>query len=75
MNRLIERTIMASGTRQAADMRAYVRYAEKDLPVVWTPTSVGTFAGGGGTLIGRKIGGYTANALGVLTPEDWYLTK
>jgi peptide/nickel transport system substrate-binding protein len=75
MDRLINRTITGSAAHQAANMNAYVRYAEKDLPVIWEPTSIGTFGSSAGTLINRRIGGYAANALGFLTPEDWYLTK
>jgi peptide/nickel transport system substrate-binding protein len=75
MDRLINKTITDSAAHEAANMNAFVRYAEKDLPVVWGPTSIGTFGASAGTLVDRKIGGYAANALGFVTPEDWYLTK
>ena len=44
-------------------------------PVLFGPTSVGTFGGVAATLIDKHLGGYTANALGFMSPEDWYLTK
>ena len=47
----------------------------QQLPVVFGPTSVGTFQGDAGTVVSTKLGGYAANALGWMTPEDWYFTK
>jgi peptide/nickel transport system substrate-binding protein len=75
MNALINKTITSSAAAETGNMKAFVNYTEKELPVVWGPTSVGTFIPSAGTLISNKIGGYTANALSWLSPEDWYLTK
>jgi peptide/nickel transport system substrate-binding protein len=59
----------------AAAMAKFVKYTEDQLPVVFEPTSIGTFGASAGTIISNKLGGYEANALGWLTPEQWYLTK
>jgi peptide/nickel transport system substrate-binding protein len=75
MDALINKTITSSAAAEATNMKAFVSYTEKELPVVWGPTSVGTFIPSAGTLISSKIGGYSANALSWLSPEDWYLTK
>ncbi len=75
MDRLINNTITSSAADEPSNMRAYARYAATQLPVVWEPNEVGTFVAGSGTLIDRKLGGYTANALGFVTPENWYLTQ
>jgi peptide/nickel transport system substrate-binding protein len=59
----------------ASAMATFVKYTEDQLPVVFGPTSIGTFGASAGTIISNKLGGYEANALGWLTPEQWYLTK
>jgi len=43
--------------------------------VLFGPTSIGTYQGDAGTLVNSKLGGYAANALGLMNPEDWYFTK
>ena len=73
MDSLINSTIVGSNT--VAGMKAFNQYAESQLPVVWGPTSIGTFGASAGTLVSGKLGGYTANAFGNLVPEQWYLTK
>ena len=73
MDSVINQTI--GGKDSQATMKAFNTYASQQLPVVWGPTSVGTFGASAGTLISKKLGGYTANAFGNLTPEQWYLTK
>jgi peptide/nickel transport system substrate-binding protein len=75
MNKLVKDSIVASQSQEAGAMAKFVNYAETQLPVVFEPTSIGTFGASAGTLISNKIGGYAANALGWLSPEDWYLTK
>ncbi len=76
MNKLIaETTTLQNPAKWTAAMKAFVKYAETSLPVVFEPTSIGTFGASAGTLISNKLGGYTANALGFMTPEYWYLTK
>jgi peptide/nickel transport system substrate-binding protein len=76
MNKLIDQTITAPESQEAAAMQRYVSYTEKQLPVVFVPASVGAWGfPTAGTLIDSKLGGFTANAFGFLNPEDWYLTK
>jgi peptide/nickel transport system substrate-binding protein len=75
MNTLIDNTITSPAAKEQSAMKAYVKYAETSLPVVWTPTPIGTFTSSAGTLISKKLGGYAANAFGWLSPEDWYMTK
>jgi peptide/nickel transport system substrate-binding protein len=75
MDKLVKATITAQPAQEKADMAKFVRYTESQLPVVFEPTSIGTFGSSAGTLVDAKIGGYAANALGWMTPEDWYLTK
>jgi peptide/nickel transport system substrate-binding protein len=43
--------------------------------VVFGPTSIGTYAGDAGVLVAKNLGGYAANALGLMNPEDWYFTR
>ncbi len=73
MDSLINQTIVGSDTVKG--MKAFYDYAATNLPVVWEPTSIGTFGASAGTIISSKLGGYTANAYGNLVPEQWYLTK
>jgi peptide/nickel transport system substrate-binding protein len=76
MDRLVERTLTATSSQEAAAVDAYVRYTSEQVPVVWMPQSVGAYGTPtAGQLIDRKLGGFAANAAGVLTPENWYLTK
>jgi peptide/nickel transport system substrate-binding protein len=75
MNKLIQDTISGPAADETTALANFVKYAETQLPVVFEPTSIGTFGASAGTLISSKLGGYTANALGFMTPEYWYLTK
>jgi len=75
MNKLIQDTISGPAADETTALANFVKYAETQLPVVFEPTSIGTFGASAGTLISNKLGGYTANALGFMTPEYWYLTK
>ncbi|MBO0768663.1 MAG: hypothetical protein J2O48_08280, partial [Solirubrobacterales bacterium] len=72
---LIRQTIYGPQKSEAQALTNYANYMAKTLPVVWGPTSIGSYVAGGGTLVSNKLGGYTANAYGYLEPEDWYLTK
>jgi peptide/nickel transport system substrate-binding protein len=72
---LIQQTIFGPDSGEKAALSAYAAYMEQQLPVVFGPTSIGTYAGDGGTLVSAKLGGYAANALGMMNPEDWYLTR
>ena len=72
---LITKTITGPASSEASALTTYANYMSQQLPVVYGPTSIGTFQGDAGTLISSKLGGYAANALGFMNPEDWYLTK
>jgi peptide/nickel transport system substrate-binding protein len=73
--RLIDATITGPAAQESQALTDYDKYMEKVLPVVFGPTSIGTYQGDAGTLVARNLGGYAANALGWMTPEDWYFTK
>lgn len=76
MTRLVDRTLTAPPARERGAMRAYARYAERQLPVVYQPASLDTFgSASAGTVTSRRLGGYTANAYGIITPQFWYLTR
>jgi peptide/nickel transport system substrate-binding protein len=75
MDKLIGDTITGPAADENTAMANFVKYSETSLPVVFEPTSIGTFGASAGTLISNKLGGYTANALGWMNPEFWYLTK
>ena len=75
MNRLIEDVITASPGAFSKAMARIVAYAQREAPAVFVPTSVGTFVPSAGTLVSKKLGGYTANTAGTLEPQYWYLTK
>ena len=75
MDSLVNKTETVPQSGFASAMSAFVKYTETQLPVVFEPTSIGTFGASAGTLISSKLGGYSANALGWMTPEFWYLTK
>ena len=72
---LIKQTVFGPDSGETAALSAYAAYMEQQLPVAFGPTSIGTYQGDGGTLISDKLGGYAANALGMMNPEDWYLVK
>jgi hypothetical protein len=48
---------------------------ETQVPVLYGPTSIGSYQGDGGTLVSSKLGGYIPNVYSSMTPENWYLTK
>jgi peptide/nickel transport system substrate-binding protein len=72
---LINQTITAAPSQENSILVEYAKYVGENDPVIFGPTSVGTFGGVAATLVSSKLGGYTANALGFMSPEDWYLTK
>ena len=74
-NQLIAATLTAPPSSFQQAMVSYVTYIEQQAPVVWGPTSIGTYQGDAGTLVAKNLGGYAANALGFMNPEDWYFTK
>lgn len=71
--KLIQQVTVAPNATQA--LSKYAENVERMVPVVFGPTSIGTYAGDAGVLVSKKLGGYAANALGMMNPEDWYLTK
>jgi peptide/nickel transport system substrate-binding protein len=72
---LIQQTVFGPDSGEKAALSAYAAYMEQQLPVAFGPTSIGTYQGDAGTLVSAKLGGYAANALGMMNPEDWYLVK
>jgi len=72
---LIQATITDPPSEEEQALVAYDHYIATQVPVVWGPTSIGTYAGDAGTLVAKNLGGYAANALGFMNPEDWYFTK
>jgi peptide/nickel transport system substrate-binding protein len=75
MTQLIRASITAHAGGEATALAAYDNYAEQQLPVVFEPTQIGTYSSDAGTLVSTKLGGYAANALGLMNPEDWYFTR
>jgi len=74
-NSLITATITGPAANEKQALTAYAQYIEQQVPVVFGPTSIGTYQGDAGTLVAKNLGGYAANALGYMNPEDWYFTK
>ena len=75
MSTLIDGTITAPSTSESSALAQYANYVGAQVPVVFAPTSIGTYQGDAGTLVDSKLGGYAANSLGLMNPEDWYFTK
>jgi len=75
MTKLINATITAPLSKESSALATYANYVSQVDPVIFGPTSVGTFGGYAATLVDKKLGGYTANALGFLEPQYWYFTK
>ena len=75
MSSLIGATITGPLAQEPQALATYDTYVSTQVPVVFGPTSVGTYAGDAGTVVDSKLGGYAANALGLMNPEDWYFTK
>jgi peptide/nickel transport system substrate-binding protein len=75
LTQLITQTIVGPLAQENQALTNYATYVGQTDPVIFGPTSVGIYGGVAATLIDKKLGGYTANALGFMSPEDWYLTK
>jgi len=75
MTSLITQTIEGPLANESAALTAYAQYAGQQDPVIFGPTQVGTYGGNAATLVDKKLGGYSANALGFLQPQYWYFTK
>jgi peptide/nickel transport system substrate-binding protein len=72
---LIARTITGPKAQESQALTTYAQAVAHNLPVVFEPTSIGTWQAGGGTMVAKNLGGYSASAMALLTPEDWYFTK
>ena len=72
---LIQATVTGPASRERSALAAYAQYITQQLPVVFEPTLIGTYGGFAGTLVAKNLGGYAANALGFMNPEDWYFTR
>ncbi len=72
---LIDATITGPAGQERQALAAYAQYMEQQVPVVFGPTSIGTYQADAGTIVAKNLGGYAANALGFMTPENWYFTK
>jgi peptide/nickel transport system substrate-binding protein len=75
MTQLITATITGPIAQEDKALADYANYAAQQDPVIFGPTSVGTYGGNAATLVDKKLGGYSANALGFLQPQYWYFTK
>lgn len=75
MTQLISQTITGPLSKEDSALSTYAAYAGQQDPVIFGPTSVGTFLGAAATLVDKHLAGYAANALGFLQPQYWYFTK
>ncbi len=75
MPSLISATITGPLAQESSALATYDNYASTQVPVVYGPTSIGSYQGSAGVVVNSKLGGYAANALGLMNPEDWYFTK
>ncbi len=75
MVRLITATITGHASHETSALEAYAQYVTRQLPVLFGPTQIGTYINDAGTLVAKNLGGYAANALGLVNPEDWYFTN
>jgi peptide/nickel transport system substrate-binding protein len=75
MTSLIGQTITGPQASESQALATYASYVGEQDPVIFGPTSVGTYEGDAGTVVSKKLAGYSANALGFLEPQFWYFTK
>jgi peptide/nickel transport system substrate-binding protein len=76
MTQLIANTITGPLSAENSAITAYSQYVGQQLPVIFQPTTVGSYGSGyAAQVIDSKLGGYAANSLGLMNPEDWYFTK
>jgi peptide/nickel transport system substrate-binding protein len=75
MTNLIKQTITAPADKVSSVMTQYAKYAGEQDPVIYGPTSIGSYGAGASVVVDKKLGGYAANALGFVFPEGWYFTK
>ena len=72
---LLTATITGPVSREKQALTTYALYITRHLPVIFGPTRIGTYDADAGTLVAKNLGGYAANALGLMNPEDWYFTR
>jgi peptide/nickel transport system substrate-binding protein len=75
MSHLIAGTITGPVANESSAVATYANYVSQQVPVVFGPTSLGTYGAGAGVVVDKRLGGYAANALGFLTPEDYYFVR
>jgi peptide/nickel transport system substrate-binding protein len=75
MAQVINQTITAPASQVSNAMTNYAKYVGEQSPVIFGPTSVGSYGAVAGDVVDKKLGGYTSNALGFVFPEGWYFTK
>lgn len=75
MTSLIQATITGPLSQEDKALSTYANYVAQQDPVIFGPTSVGTYGGNAAVVVDKKLGGYAANALGFLYPQYWYFTK
>lgn len=75
VTQLIAATITGPASQEAQALTTYAQYISRHLPVIFGPTRIGTYEADAGTLVAKNLGGYAANALGFMNPEDWYFTR
>jgi peptide/nickel transport system substrate-binding protein len=75
MTTLVKDTITGPLSQENAALTNFGNFAAQQVPVIYGPTSIGTYGAAAGIVIDKKLGGYAGSALGFLTPEDYYFTK
>jgi len=75
MTALIGETITGPEANESTALTNYASYVGQQDPVIFGPTSVGSYGGYAATLTDKKLAGYSANALGFLEPQYWSFTK
>jgi peptide/nickel transport system substrate-binding protein len=75
MTQLINATITGPLSQENSALTAFNDYTGQQVPVVFGPTGIGTYGSAAANVVDKKLGGYSASALGFLTPEDYYFVK
>ncbi|MDA8391906.1 MAG: ABC transporter substrate-binding protein [Actinomycetota bacterium] len=74
-DRLIALTHTASASQSQAALNKYQDYIAKQLPVFYTPSSVGAPESGGPVVTAGNLRGFTPNPYAFINPEEWYFVK
>jgi peptide/nickel transport system substrate-binding protein len=72
---LIQSTITGPLSQENHALITYSNYVASQVPVIFGPTSIGTYGAAAGVVVSKKLGGYAGSALGFITPEDYYFVK